>query len=123
MKPSSDTRSVHQPSPRPYPDRLPEVEYPSGVTVRRVRRTGEFKWRGRLIYLSTVAKETIALIPCDNDRWEIRYSFHPLGVFDQHTQKITAVASARVNLGVVLRSGDNAPSLPIDPLGDMLSPT
>ena len=28
--------SVHQPSPRPYPDRLPEVEYPSGVTVRRV---------------------------------------------------------------------------------------
>ena len=81
--------SVHQPSPRPYPDRLPEVEYPSGVTVRRVRRTGEFKWRGRLIYLSTVlAKETIALVPCDNDRWEIRYSFHPLGVFDQHTQKI-----------------------------------
>ena len=28
--------SVHQPSPRPYPERLPEVEYPSGVTVRRV---------------------------------------------------------------------------------------
>ena len=56
--------SVHQPSPRPYPDRLPEVEYPSGVTVRRVRRTGEFKWRGRLPYLSTVlAKETIAWFP------------------------------------------------------------
>ena len=52
-------------SPRPYPDRLPEVEYPSGVTVRRVRRTGEFKWRGRLIYLSTVlAKETL----CPVDR-------------------------------------------------------
>ena len=81
--------SVHQPSPRPYPQRLPEVEYPSGVTVRRVRRTGEFKWRGQLIYLSTVlAKEPIGLVPCDNDRWEIRYSFHPLGVLDESTQTI-----------------------------------
>ena len=81
--------SVHQPSPRPYPERLPEVEYPSGVTVRRVRRTGEFKWRGRLIYLSTVlAKEPIGLLPCDNDRWEIRYSFHPLGVLDEPTHRI-----------------------------------
>ena len=81
--------SVHQPSPRPYPERLPEVEYPSGVTVRRVRRTGEFKWRGRLIYLSTVlAKEPIGLFPCDNDRWEIRYSFHPLGLLDESTQRI-----------------------------------
>lgn len=80
---------VHQPSPRPYPERLPEVEYPSGVTVRRVRRTGEIKWRGQLIYLSTVlAKEPIGLVPCDNDRWEIRYSFHPLGVLDESTQKI-----------------------------------
>ena len=34
---------------------------PIHVTVRRVRRTGE--WRGRLIYLSMLAKETIALIP------------------------------------------------------------
>ena len=81
--------SVHQPSPRPYPERLPEVEYPCGVTLRRVRRTGEFKWRGQLIYLSTVlAKEPIGLVPCDNDRWEIRYSFHPLGVLDEPTQKI-----------------------------------
>ena len=81
--------SVHQPSPRPYPARLPEVEYDSGVTVRRVRRTGEFKWQGRLIYLSTVlAKEPIGLVPCDNDRWEVRYSFHLLGVLDQRTQRI-----------------------------------
>ena len=25
---------------------------------------------------------------CDNDRWEVRYSFHPLGVLDQPTQRI-----------------------------------
>ena len=65
------------------------MEYPSGVIVRRVRRTGEFKWRGQLIYLSTVlAKEPIGLVPCDNDRWEILYSFHPLGVPDESAQTI-----------------------------------
>ena len=34
------------------------------------------------------AKEPIGLVACDNDRWEIRYSFHRLGVLDQRTQKI-----------------------------------
>ena len=82
--------SVHQVSTRPYPARLPVVAYDSGVTVRRVRRTGEFKWRGRLIYLSAVlAKEPIGLVPCDNDCWEIRYSFHLLGVLNDRTHTIT----------------------------------
>ena len=59
--------SVHEVSRRPYPAKLPAVEYDRGVTVRRVRRTGEFKWRGQLIYLSQVlAKEPIGLVACDN---------------------------------------------------------
>jgi hypothetical protein len=83
--------SVHHVSPRPYPVRLPDIEYDSGVTVRRVRQNGEFKWRGRLIYLSQVlAKEPIALVACDNDRLEIRYSFHLLGVLDERTSTITS---------------------------------
>ena len=103
--------SVHQPSPRPYPERLPEVEYPSGVTVRRVRRTGEFKWRGQLIYLSTVlAKEPIGLVPCDNDRWEIRYSFHPLGVLDEPPSK-----SSRLNSGISGSNLSSAPSVGLRP--------
>ena len=82
--------STHEVSPRPYPVKLPPVEYDSGVTVRQVRHNGEFKWRGRLLYLSQVlAKEPIGLVPCDNERWEIRYSFHLLGVLDERTSTIT----------------------------------
>ena len=82
--------SVHEVSRRPYRAKLPAVEYDRGVTVRRVRRTGEFKWRGRLIYLSAVlAKEPIGLVACDNDCWEIRYSFHLLGVLNDRTHTIT----------------------------------
>jgi putative transposase len=72
--------SVHQPSPRLFPAKLPQVEYDSQLTVRRVRHNGQFKWRGHLIYLSEVlAHEPIALIPAHNESWEIRYSFHLLG--------------------------------------------
>ena len=81
---------VHEVSAAPLSAKLPEVEYASGVTVRRVRRSGEFKWRGRLLYLSQVlAKEPIGLVACGNDCLEIRYSFHLLGVLDERTYTIT----------------------------------
>ena len=82
--------SVHHVSPRPYPARLPDIAYDSGVVVRKVRQNGEFRWRGQLIYLSQVlAQEPVALIACDNDCFEIRYSFHLLGVLDERTSTIT----------------------------------
>lgn len=78
--------SVHEASPRPYPARLPAIDYDSGVAVRRVRHNGEFKWRGQSIYLSQVlAKEPISLVACDNDCFEIRYSFHLLGYLCDRT--------------------------------------
>ena len=82
--------SVHQPSPRAFPAKLPQVEYDSQLTVRRVRHNGQFKWRGHLIYLSEVlAHEPVALLPKDNESWEIRYSFHLLGTLNQHSQTIS----------------------------------
>jgi len=82
--------SIHCNSPRSYPAKLREVQYESGVTVRRVRHNGEIKWRGQLFYLSEVlAKEPVGLKPFDEDRWELRYSFHLLGVLDERNKTIT----------------------------------
>jgi len=81
--------SVYCTSSRSYPAKLAEVEYESGVTVRRVRHNGEIKWRGELLYLSEVlAKEPVGLKPIDEDRWELRYSFHLLGILDERTKNI-----------------------------------
>ena len=61
-------RGVLIASSRSYPAKLPEVEYESGVTVRRVRHNGEIKWRGELLYLSEVlAKEPVGLKPIDEE--------------------------------------------------------
>src|SRR5436853_2075458 len=82
--------SVYCTSSRSYPAKLAEVEYESGVTVRRVRHNGEIKWRGELLYLSEVlAKEPVGLKPIDEDRWEWRYSFHLLGILDERTKNIS----------------------------------
>jgi len=82
--------SLYCSSPRSYPAKLPEVQYESGVTVRRVRHNGEIKWCGYMIYLSEVlAKEPVGLKPIDDHRWELRYSFHLLGVLDERNKSIT----------------------------------
>lgn len=81
--------SVYRCSPRSYPVKLPAVEYESGVTVRQVRHNGEIKWQGELIYVSGVlAHEPLGLTQVDEQQWEIRYSFHRLGILDQRLQRI-----------------------------------
>ncbi|HEX2929827.1 MAG TPA: DDE-type integrase/transposase/recombinase [Candidatus Binatia bacterium] len=76
-------------SPRRYPGKLPPVEYPSGVIVRRVRYNGEIKWRGELIYVSQVlAQEPLGLKQIDDHKWEVRYSFHLLATIDQRAKRI-----------------------------------
>ena len=55
---------VHQPSPRPYPVKLPPIEDAPGTLVRQVRHNGEVRWRGHVLYLSEVlAQEPVGFTP------------------------------------------------------------
>lgn len=84
----------YSPSPRPYPDKLPPVQYDTDVSVRSVRSNGEIKWRGRLVYLSQVlVGEPIGLEVIDTGLWAVRYSFHHLGMLDE--RRMTIRPSAR----------------------------
>jgi len=84
--------SVYHPSPRAYPAKVPPVEYTEDVTVRRVRHNGEIKWKGRLLYITSVlAQEPVGLQEIGEGRWEIRYSFHVLGELNEHSGKVIPV--------------------------------
>ncbi len=88
--------SVYRASARPFPFRLPRVEYDDGVDVRQVRHNGEIKWRGRFIYVSqALAGEPVALQQKEERLWEVRFSFHPLGVLDPSAGKITSLGYPR----------------------------
>lgn len=54
--------SVYVRSPRAYPARLPEIEYPAGYHLRRVQKHGDINMGRRIIFLSEVlAGETVGL--------------------------------------------------------------
>ena len=86
--------SVYQPSPRPYPLRIPKVEYGTDVIVRQVRHNGEIKWKGEFVYVSqALAGAPVALKQKDEYLWEVRFSFHPLGILNETIMKIMPVTS------------------------------
>lgn len=76
-------------SPRPYPSRLAETEYPKNYEVRRVRGTGEIKWEGRMIYLSeALIGELVGLEPSSDRHWTIHFGPVPLGIADAEHRKL-----------------------------------
>jgi transposase InsO family protein len=81
--------SKYRPSTKEFPARLPEIEYDGNVIVRKVRSNGEIRWKGDLIFISeTLVGEPIALEQKEEHVWEMRYSFHPLGMLHDTTGKI-----------------------------------
>ncbi len=81
--------SVYQYSHRPYPLRLPEIEYPKEYQLRKVLHQGDIKWKSKHLYLSeTVAGETIGLKQIDDRYYHIYFSDIPLARLDSFTFKI-----------------------------------
>ncbi len=76
--------SLYQPSPRRYPDRLPDIEYGQGIEPRRVVH-GEFRWDGARIFLSHALDEQwIGLESCDNRYLRIHFGPLRLAILDSY---------------------------------------
>lgn len=53
----------YQPSPRPYPSVLADPVYPADASIRRVRYSGQIKWRGHLVFVSEpLAGEAVGIV-------------------------------------------------------------
>ncbi len=80
---------IYRPSVRPYPERLPKVEYPAGLHVRRVRHNGQIKWQGRLIYASEVlAGEPVGLKHVDEGAWHVYFGPLLIGTLDRKAERV-----------------------------------
>lgn len=80
---------LYQASPRAYPDRLPQPEYPSHYEVRSVSRGGEIKWRGKFLFLSeALGGERVGLEEYEDGLWAVYLSALQLGRFDERERKI-----------------------------------
>ncbi len=88
--------SVYAPSPRGYPDRVPEPEYPDTMLVRSVRSHGHFRWNQHDVFLSEVLwGERVGLLPVAADAFTVYFAHLPLARFDARTCKLSPLPDAR----------------------------
>jgi transposase InsO family protein len=80
---------VYASSPRPFPSRLPELTYPAGWEVRRVRRNGQLRCGRDWVYLSaTLAGERVGLAPSADGCWDVYFAPVLLGGLDERRGRL-----------------------------------
>jgi hypothetical protein len=88
---------------RPMPRRVPELNYPDDVVVRRVSQQGSLKWKGERTFVSEVfAHEWIGLRALDERYLEVFYGPVPVGFLDwfQHQFHRSLSLRLRRQLGI-----------------------
>jgi len=74
---------VYAGSTRIFPERLPELIYPSGVHLRRISQQGSLRWRTERTFLSEVlARQTVGLLETEEEFFEVYYGPLLIGWFD-----------------------------------------
>lgn len=81
--------SCYTASPRPYPRRLPDLEYPQHYELRRVSYKGSIRWHCIAIYVNqTLSGQDIGLVEVDDGEWDLYFGTLRIGRFHERTGKI-----------------------------------
>jgi putative transposase len=84
--------SFFVPFRRQYPSRLPEIVYDDSFILRRVRHSGEIRWKGYLVYLSGVlAGEIVGLKQVADEWWDIYFGPLHIARWDDRKKHILRV--------------------------------
>jgi transposase InsO family protein len=81
--------TVYVPSPRPYPETLPPIEYAGHLLTRKVDHSGMIKWKHseRLFLSHTLHGETVGLEEIDDGVWSLYYGAVLLARFDERERR------------------------------------
>jgi putative transposase len=71
-------------SPRPYPGRLPVLEYPGHFLVKRVTDAGTFRFQQRLLYIANgLVDQFIGLEETGDGVWSIYFNAVLIATLDE----------------------------------------
>jgi transposase InsO family protein len=83
---------LYVPSPRGYPERLPEPHYPGHFDRRRISNAGELRWHGRHLFFGVIfAHELVGLEEIDDGVWSVYFAHHLLARFDEQMGRLIEV--------------------------------
>jgi len=72
-----------RPSDRPMPRKVVDPWYDADHEVRRVRTSGDIKWRGGHVFIGeALAGEVVGIAECDEGRYVVNFADHALGMID-----------------------------------------
>jgi transposase InsO family protein len=75
--------ACYRPSPRAFPRRVPEVEYDSGIFVRRVSSKGDLNWKNERFFVSEIfGGQSLGLRPHHDRYYDVLYGPLHIGWFD-----------------------------------------
>ena len=95
---------IWQPSPRALPGRLDDPWYDADHEVRRVRPTGEIKWRGEYVFVGEAfAGEWVGLCEHESGGHILRFCGRDLGLIDRE-RRFLRFAPPRARLRVALET-------------------
>jgi transposase InsO family protein len=81
--------ALYTPSTRPFPNKLPALEYPSHFDVRLVSTNGGIRWNSRWVNVShLLGHEYIGLEPIDDGIWNVYFGPLWLGRFHERLLKV-----------------------------------
>ena len=80
--------SCYAPSSRPYPEQLPELEYPGYFHCQKVSANGIAYWTGRRVYIGyLLVGQTVGLEEINDGIWAVYFGPVRLGSFDERQTK------------------------------------
>jgi putative transposase len=91
--------TCYVPSPRPWPNHLPAVEYPGHMEVRRVSSNGCISWSDAPLFVNTaLAGEYVAFEEVADAIWTLYFAHLPLARYDGRDRILHPIPIA-VNAG------------------------
>src|SRR2546428_8071478 len=88
------TAPLNRPSPRPYPKRLPPLEFPGHCEIRRVGSNGCISWNAQWLHLTqALADQDVGLEEIDEGIWSIHFGPMLLGRFHWGEARLRGVPS------------------------------
>jgi putative transposase len=81
--------SVHTASPRPFPEQVPQPQYPASFEVRRVSRNGGIRWRGDWLPVGhSLVEEDVGFEQIADGLWDVYFASLRIGRFDERTRNL-----------------------------------